>query len=485
MKRPGIALFGITINKLRAGDAVQKCMDLLREASSEKKVYHVTTLDTKGLTQVHGWFCHQVRDPELLTISRKASLTLISEKSLGWLCACLGSSMPDPITPEELLLKLCRELGMREKGVFFLGGDEKIIKSAAIKLHEASHGLRLVGIATPAIYDEGEDLENARARDSLLVEQINASSADVLLVNLGSPKQERWFERVRKDLKVPLVFTANDAFDKIYPEDFKKQKKDAIRKWLGKGVSAVKMVWMAIPLVIYHNINRLVFKLLHAKRHLAEPVKSSQLFLSPSRTIALIPLPPLLDAGNVAALALQFEEAASHDGFRFLIEAWKYRFARGKEIYGFCPNRDVAWLMKVHRCWNFFKYRICFSADELMSRLALGANKPSFYHTIYQQKDLVVVSLFGALDTTINYDVYLQKLMPIIEQKNCAFDFSYCTSVDNTGISVLLSLRKLIEGSGKKMTVCSLNPKVKQQLRLARVDHFFPIIRCVSLLKQP
>ena len=86
--------------------------------------------------------------------------------------------------------------------VFLLGGRLDVVMKAAI--HVEQHlGQVVVG------YCDGYQ----GMRDKSLIERINASEAEVLLVAMGNPLQEEWILENRDRLQVPIVSGVGALFD--------------------------------------------------------------------------------------------------------------------------------------------------------------------------------------------------------------------------------------------------------------------------------
>lgn len=497
-----IALLGIAFQNISLDEGISTCLTLLKEKNALHPTKYLAAIGTKEITSLFGWSSSSILNPELLAILRKAEIATVSGKVLIALSKWLGSPVQQEITALTLLNNLILALGKEKKGIFLLGSTEKISKATAIDLHRFAPGLRIVGIATPHVYTDGGDIANAFERDALLLEQINTSNADLLVINFDSPKHEIWFERVKKHLKIPLAIGINSTFKPVQnsvSQDVKKEPFGRINRLLAplskmkmfSLINSLKIAWMLLPLVAFHNLNRLVFQLVHSQKHSHKLPKNNILFLSPRRTIAAISLPPLIDSANIVSLENRLEDAASHDilildfrqvrhiqpeGFAFLINAWLRLKEKNKDFFGFCPTHDIKLLMQLHRTWDLFNNRMLFSADMLISHLPKNGNTAEFYDAIYRKGQRVGISLLGALDNSINYENYIKKLTPIISQKDCIIDFSYCTFVDNSGFAFLLTLRNLIRNQGCQLVLCSLTDSVRQQFRITKVDELFSIV---------
>jgi anti-anti-sigma factor len=481
------AILGIPVNNLALADLIEECLDRIHQNKEDKAVSYLSTVEEKLVTECYGWMPTSVDNPEMLSILRHASLSSLSGSFLRGLATTLGTTVSPSYTWKDFLFSLCQALNENEMGIFILGGIEKEIKNTAVSLHERFNKLRLVGIATPPIFVEGEDLINANERDLLLIEQINSSNADVLLVNLGSVKQGLWIERVQHLLTVPLIVTMEcylNDIEKDLGHSFSIKDRPQERKTL-PFIDFLKLIWMSAPLILFHTASRYLSKWFSTKR-IASGF-NNQLFLSSQRSIAFIALPECLDHSNMAFLAQNFEDAASHDvivfdfkavrhiqleGFYLLIKAWLHRNQLNKEIYGFSPSNDIQWLMKLHHTWDIFKKNLCDSAEILMSRL-IKQERITFYDSFTQNENLVTISLLGRLDKNIDYQAYIKKITPIIGQKNCCIDFSYCTYIDNTGFSFLLNLRKQLMSNGHDLILSSVNKNLRKQFRSTSVEHFF------------
>lgn len=484
-----LALLGIPFSNQDLACTVTECLQKILYNKREGKISYFSTIDGTLITKSYGWLPTTVDNPELLSHLRHNDITAISGSFLKTLGRCLGSTISPTFTTYEFLFALTQALSEKEKGVFILGGTEKETKNTAISLHDKFTKLRLVGIATPPLFTEGEDLINSNERDALLVEQINSSNADVLILNLGSTKQELWLERVRHLLTVPLIINVDHALEAINKISSKTsdQKNGDQQNSQETLIDLFKLSVLAFPLVCYHTVSRYLYQWFYAKKEPKNSLPKSQLFLSAHRSIVVLELPGVINSSNSQLLMQRFEEAASQDvlifdfrnvrhiqpeGFYLLLKAWLQRNRLGKDIYGFGATADIECLMKLHHTWDLFKNTLCDSAETLMSRLKTQ-ERTTFYDTFTQTDNLVIISLLGALDNKIDYDQYFKKLVPIIGQKNCCIDFSYCTFIDNAGFAFLLNLRKHILSQNHKLSLNAVNKALLKQFKTTAIDDFF------------
>lgn len=492
-----IAILGIPVTNETLFEMVLECLKRIQENKSTGCSYHCTVSPTMIAT-CYGYFPSSVARPEILSTIRHADLSSSSGSFLKQLASLLGSVTAPSYTTPDLILSLCRALGDKKMGVFLLGKDEKKTKSEAIAIHDKCNQIRLVGIASPPIFIKGEELIHSQERDALLIEQINASRADVLFVNLGEVAQELWLERTRRHLTVPLIILVGDSldyFEKTPPLITMKGHDQEVALPLPKAKSPkveaspsflqqLKLVWMAIPLILYHTASRLRHHYFAPQKKSKAVSEASLLFLSAHHSIPLIALPRFIGPANVPTLMQKFEDSANHDtlimdfqnvwhiqpeGFYFIMQTWLKFKEKNKGIYALGVTAWVQNLMKFHRSWDLFKNSVCHSAEDLLSRVQ-AEGRTTFYDSFSQTENLVTVSLLGVLDHKVDLEDYMKKLIPIIDSRNCCLNFNYCSFIDNSGFAFLLNLRKHLRGQQHTLTFTSISPSLQKQFKEASVD---------------
>lgn len=490
-----LAIFGLLFTNLDLNELVQKCLKLSEHSANP---FIVDAFDANLIAKIHGWKLNSLKQIEVLSSLRNINLLLTTDKYLKMICKSLGSTLAEEVSVNSLFLAVCEELDKEKKSLYILGSTEIVNKSAAIKLHDLFHQLRLVGVSTPHIFTEGENLINSQERDALLVEQINATSASLLAIDLSSPKQELWVGRISRNLKIPLVFCFSNLLEKmtksrpVKVQDRSKEERDhepsTFKNFMEKCRVFLKITWMALPLVFFHTISRSVFQWFYESNTSRNLPKEGKLFLSAYRSIAFIPLPQVIDETNVVMLQQHIEDALAHDvvvldffatrhiqpeGFYLLIETWLNRKKHNKTIFGYRPTSDIKCLMKVHRTLELFEDSLCNSLEALIAELSLYAEPAFFYDTFTQNEHLVTISILGILSNHIDFNSYLKKLVPTIGQKNCIIDLSFCTFIDSSGFAFLLNLRKHLFSIGRNLTLNSASKDLKFLFKQAAVEKLF------------
>lgn len=113
----------------------------------------------------------------------------------------LGLDIPERMTGADWIHDLCRQAIAEGLTLYFLGGEPGVAEDAAVTLRARYPGLRVVG-AAPG-YGVGPAVVGA----------INAAGPHILLVGMGTPRQEVWIDENRAELDVPVVWAVGALFE--------------------------------------------------------------------------------------------------------------------------------------------------------------------------------------------------------------------------------------------------------------------------------
>ncbi len=96
--------------------------------------------------------------------------------------------------------KLLNYFSQNNLSVFLFGGNSEILEQAKIKIHSNEPNLSISGSLNG--YTNNSDNE--------IVNIINLSNPDVLMVGLGTPKQEEWIYNNRSKLRSKIIISVGD-----------------------------------------------------------------------------------------------------------------------------------------------------------------------------------------------------------------------------------------------------------------------------------
>jgi N-acetylglucosaminyldiphosphoundecaprenol N-acetyl-beta-D-mannosaminyltransferase len=141
------------------------------------------------------------RDPAYAEILERADLVYCDGTGVRLGAHLVGLHIPERMTGADLIDPLCAQAVRHGLTLFLLGGAPGSARAAAQLLRSRHRGLQIVG--TSHGYDVGPEITAA----------INQARPDILLVGMGTPKQEKWIDRHRSELHVPVVWAVGALFD--------------------------------------------------------------------------------------------------------------------------------------------------------------------------------------------------------------------------------------------------------------------------------
>jgi N-acetylglucosaminyldiphosphoundecaprenol N-acetyl-beta-D-mannosaminyltransferase len=148
-------------------------------------------------------------DPEFMRILNESALNTPDGFPIVWLGRLQGCSLKERVAGADLIPRLMTLAARRRARVFLMGGEGGVAQAAARRLTQRLPDLKIAGWYEPP-RARIEDMDN-----EAIVAQINASRADVLLVALGNPKQEKWIDRYMDRLHVSLAIGVGCCLDLI------------------------------------------------------------------------------------------------------------------------------------------------------------------------------------------------------------------------------------------------------------------------------
>lgn len=116
----------------------------------------------------------------------------------------LGERFPEKVSGIDLVKRLFASCAGQPLRFFFFGGKPGVAEAAAQNIMGQYPGVEIAGCRNG--YFKPEEEEG-------ILESINASGADILLVALGAPKQETWIHRNRSRLKPRVCMGVGGSLD--------------------------------------------------------------------------------------------------------------------------------------------------------------------------------------------------------------------------------------------------------------------------------
>lgn len=146
----------------------------------------------------------QARDPAYRSALKHSDMLLPDGVGIELAARMCGTQIGENLNGTDLFPELCREAQEEGVGLFLLGGLPGIADDAAAWANANYPELRIAGTQS-GFFSEADE--------SLVIERINCARAGILLVGMGVPLQEKWIERNRHRLNVPVVMGIGGLFD--------------------------------------------------------------------------------------------------------------------------------------------------------------------------------------------------------------------------------------------------------------------------------
>jgi len=494
-------LLGVPLSNFTKKTMIQKILDKIEGFKKDHQSRYISTVNSDFYANLHGWLPGTIRHEELLRILRNSSLLTADGMPLLWLCRLLGCPLKERITGIDLLHPLLALMAKQNGKIFLLGPEPATTIAAKKIILKKYQGLEITGSCCPKIFIEGEELVHAFEQDELILEQIHKSQPDLLLISLGNPKQEIWFERVQNRLQVPISIGIGGSLSFIAGTIPRAPTwiQNLGLEWLYRLIQEpsrlftrylydfAKMITLSVPLLLYHWGNLGFIKFFRKKQLQDLHTTKSLLFLSEKKSLAMVSLPALITQKTYETIKHQINESISHDvlifdfhrvqhidlhGIELLYSTWKIAKQRNHPLYALGISKRIEVLLKLHKAWDFLCHNVCQNPSDILNRLC--GKKQALYDSIQQKGNTVILTFLGELDHRHDFKMHLQKLTPMLMGKKCIIDLTYCTYIDNSGFQFLLILRDLVLQSHNSIYLYDLSPKVKRMFKIAKVNHLFP-----------
>ena len=187
-----IDILGVGFDGFSLDEAVTRALGIIDD---NKKAYIVTP------NPEIVWMAR--RDETLRDTLNGAGIVLPDGVGITIAARILGSPLPGGRVPGvDFITALLAKMAATGARVFLLGAKPGVAIEAGFKLAEMHNGLVISGTADGYFKD-----------DMPVIEKINSSGSDLLLVCLGAPKQELWMAKNSDRIRVPLSIGLGGALD--------------------------------------------------------------------------------------------------------------------------------------------------------------------------------------------------------------------------------------------------------------------------------
>ena len=191
-------LLNTYVNNVSMSEAIQEIEKLI----VQKKKSYIVPINVDVVVKIEN-------DSMLKEIVNQADMVLVDGKPLVWISKLLKKPVKEKISGSDLVPVLCETAERKGYSLFLLGGKEGIAEQAKQNLLVKYPNIRISGTYAPFLGFEKNEEELTKINNLL-----NNAQADILIVCLGCPKQEKWvYENYQKyDIRVSICAGATVDF---------------------------------------------------------------------------------------------------------------------------------------------------------------------------------------------------------------------------------------------------------------------------------
>ncbi|UCH12361.1 MAG: WecB/TagA/CpsF family glycosyltransferase [Candidatus Omnitrophota bacterium] len=187
------SILGIGIDRLTVSEVLEKVKDFVREKGPHEIFYVNADCINRSFL-----------DENYRRIIKNADLVYPDGMGVVWTSRYTDNPLPERVNLGDFMPKLCNLCQKQDFSIFILAGAEGVAEKAARNLRKNFPKLRIAGTHHGYFSDDEEER---------IIEKINNSNCDILLVGMGVPKQEEWIDKNKYRLNVPVLWGVGALFD--------------------------------------------------------------------------------------------------------------------------------------------------------------------------------------------------------------------------------------------------------------------------------
>lgn len=478
-------LLGIPFHSLTLNETLEQIFKWVSQ-SPRQTPHYVATVNIQFVFNAIRKWPGQIVSPELISILRNAAIVTADGMPLVWLSRLLRTPLPERVSGSDLLPQIAKRAEEEQKKLFFLGGESTSALEASLVLKKHYPKLNIVGVDASFVTTTGKKIAVAQKEEAQLIQKINQSQADILFIGFGNPKQEIWFERVKYQLKVPVVIGVGGTFSFIAGRI--KRAPQWIQnmgfEWLFRLGQEPKRLWKrysrdifslfitVVPLLLYHKISCFLYSL-----HPHFRMKKSKRRFSSSLPSVLVPK----KTKEIFSLMIEIKKNPS-SFFVLNFSLWKWA----------SPQELASLFLFLKQIQTFDKtYRSLFLSPQFVHCLKLNFLWDSFQYTLLPPSKQFPIPILQ-FQQTLSYDLLTLKgrilnhpdhssffetlLFQTAPQKPFLVNLQDCVYLDNSALCFLLRIQKTWRKLGYPILIQKSSLAIKALFKQTQIQHLFQFI---------
>ncbi len=203
-----VDIHGVLIDNVTMSEALDKVLSMLKGQTPQK----IFTPNSEIIMQA-------TRDPELKHMLNSAELVVPDGAGVILASRIMKNELKEKVSGVDLVRKILANTEKRPTSFFIFGGKPGVAEKASVNILYDHPKAKILGYRN-GYFDENEVPE--------IIKQINDSRAEILLVGLGAPKQEKWIHQYAGELNCKILMGIGGSIDvfagtvKLAPEFMRK-----------------------------------------------------------------------------------------------------------------------------------------------------------------------------------------------------------------------------------------------------------------------
>jgi N-acetylglucosaminyldiphosphoundecaprenol N-acetyl-beta-D-mannosaminyltransferase len=189
-----VDVLGVHVDPLDLKEVLQTVDRFVR--TGERHSVHYANVYCVNLAQ---------RDEEYKAILNRADLVYCDGYGVVLGARIVGAEIPGRMTGADWIHDLSAVCQERGYSIYLLGSKPDVSRKAADRLTELYPSLKIAGNHHGYLTDE-KTVDGA-------IRDINSSGPDIVLVGMGSPIQEKFIDKYRREIEAPVCWSVGALFD--------------------------------------------------------------------------------------------------------------------------------------------------------------------------------------------------------------------------------------------------------------------------------
>ncbi len=196
-----IKIFGVRVDKVTLGEAVEIVKKFLK--GNELKIIY--TPNTEIVMKAS-------EDEELKKLINRGNLVIPDGIGLIYATKIKKKPLPERVTGFDLSIKMLELADKKGLSLFLLGGEPGVAMDAAENIVKKYSNVKIAGYHHGYFKGVHTGYPKHEEEQNILME-IRESNPDILFVGLGFPKQEKWIDFYKDELKCKIAIGNGGTMD--------------------------------------------------------------------------------------------------------------------------------------------------------------------------------------------------------------------------------------------------------------------------------